>query len=69
MNIGTRIRKIISERGLKQNWVALTAGMSEGALQRVLDNKNAPNAHNLARLSEVLGVSTDYLLGLKDKAS
>lgn len=69
MNIGTRIRKLINERGLKQNWVALTAGMSEGAFQRVLDNKNAPNAHNLARLSEVLGVSTDYLLGLKDKAS
>ncbi len=69
MNIGTKIRQLIAERGLKQKWVAQTTGMSEGAFQRILDNKNAPNAQNLAKLAQVLGVTTDYLLGLTDKAS
>jgi len=69
MDIGTKIRQLIDERGLKQRWIAKSTGMSEGAFQRILDNKNAPNAHNLARLAKVLGVTTDYLLGLTDKAS
>lgn len=69
MDIGTKIRQLIDERGLKQRWIAKSTGMSEGAFQRILDNKNAPNAHNLARLAQVLGVTTDYLLGLTDKAS
>jgi transcriptional regulator with XRE-family HTH domain len=69
MDVGTRLRKLIKERGIKQKWVAEQAGISETTFQRILDNKHSPNASNLARLSEALGVSTDWLLGLKDEAS
>lgn len=69
MNVGTRLRKIIKERGLKQKWVAEKSGINEGNFQRILDNKQSPSAQSLAKISEALGVSTDWILGLKDEAS
>ena len=69
MDIGTRLRKLIKERGLKQRWVAEKSGVNEMTLQRILDNRHSPNAANIVRIAEALGVSTDWLLGLSDRAS
>jgi plasmid maintenance system antidote protein VapI len=69
MGIGFRLRKTIRERGLKQKWIAGQLEMSENNFQRILDDKVSLNAKNLMRLAVVLGVSTDFILGLKDEAS
>jgi transcriptional regulator with XRE-family HTH domain len=69
MNVGTRLRKLIKERGLKQKWVAEQCGLNEANFQRILDNKQAPSAQSLAGISRALNVSTDWILGLKDEAS
>lgn len=69
MLIGKRLRTLISSRGLKQKWVAERAGINENSLQRILDDRGAPSVSSLAKIAEALGVSSDYLLGLKDEAS
>lgn len=67
--IGQRLRQIIKDRGIKQTWVAEKAGMPYSTLQSVLDDKRAPSAETLFKISSALGVSADWLLGLKDEAS
>jgi transcriptional regulator with XRE-family HTH domain len=67
--IGQRLRQIIKDRGIKQTWVAERAGMPYSTLQSVLDDKRAPSADTLFKIASALGVSADWLLGLKDEAS
>jgi transcriptional regulator with XRE-family HTH domain len=69
MTIGERLRKHIKERGLLQKWVAKQAGISENTLGKILDDQHVPGGNALIGLSNALGISVDYILGLKDKAS
>jgi len=64
MGIGKRMRKLLKDQGRKQKWLAEKVQMSEGNLQRILDDKQAPSAENLAGFATALEVSTDFLLGL-----
>lgn len=67
--IGQKLRQVIRDRGLKQTWVADTAGMPYSTLQSILDDKRVPSADNVAKVASALGISADWLLGLKDEAS
>lgn len=69
MDIGNRLRALLKQRGLKQKWVAEQAGIPEASFQRILCGRQDPSAENLAGLSTTLGVTTDWLLGLSNKAS
>src|SRR5437763_9027370 len=64
MDVAERLQAIIDERGLKQNWVATEAGMSSGALSRILNRITAdPGIYAITRLAKVLGESVASLLG------
>ena len=69
MHVGKRLRRLIKDRGIKQNWLSARAGIATNTLQSILDDKCAPSAQSLAKISAALGVSTDWILGLKDEAS
>ena len=67
--IGQRLRETRLQRGLSQQEAASRAGISMNSLYHYEKGNKVPSAVVLARLAEVLNVSTDYLLGLTDDPS
>jgi transcriptional regulator with XRE-family HTH domain len=67
--IGQKLRQVIDERGIKQTWVAGRAGISPTTLNSILEGRRNPRAENVAKIALALGISTDWLLGLTDRAS
>lgn len=61
-----RIKKIAAERGLNLKQTALQAGLSENALYRYNQGVE-PKFATVKAVADVLGVSTDYLLGNTDE--
>lgn len=62
-----RLRKAMNARGLKWNAFAELLGISQPEMAKYSSGKNLPRVERLASMALILGVSTDYLLGLSDK--
>lgn len=65
MSLFERTKKAADARKLSLKLVASKAGLAENAIYR-WDTSN-PKSENLNKVAEVLGVSTDYLLGNTDE--
>ena len=64
--IGKRIRNVIKLKGLTQKEVAEQIFYQENSFSEMLSGKKGISKENLVKLSEILGCSTDYFLGLND---
>ena len=65
-DIGTRILLARRKRGLRQGEVAKLAGISQKQMSQIETGKRpGVQAVTIAKIAQVLHVSTDYLLGLK----
>lgn len=60
------IKKARILRGLSQKYVAAALGVAAPSVSDWERGKTCPTAANLQALSELLDVSTDYLLGTED---
>ena len=60
-----RIKQVANERGFNLKQTALIAGLSENALYRYNQGVE-PKYATVKAVADVLGVSTDYLLGNTD---
>lgn len=58
-----RIKEAREKRGITQKYVALTLGVKAPSVSAWETGKTFPSAENLAALSELYGVSIDYLMG------
>ena len=65
-SIGERILGLRKELNLSQKELAEKTGITEASLSRYENNLREPKAEIITRISEVLGCSTDYLLGRTD---
>lgn len=65
-SIGERILKLRKDLNLNQKELADKVGITEASLSRYENNLREPKAEIIAKISEVLGCSTDYLLGRTD---
>ncbi len=63
VSIGERILNLRKELNLSQKELAEKTGITEASLSRYENNLREPKAEIIARISETLGCSTDYLLG------
>lgn len=63
---GDRLRKLRLELGYTQEELADKLDMGVRQVWRYENDENAPSSETLARISHLLGVSADYLLGLSD---
>ena len=63
--LGERIKAARIQAGLTQEELADRIGVSRGAVARWELGEIEPKLRNLVVLSELLNVSTDYLLGIK----
>jgi transcriptional regulator with XRE-family HTH domain len=62
-----RYEQLIQELGLTSYRVAKLAGIGEYILSDWKRGRSTPNADNMAKIAKVLGVSSEYLLGQKEK--
>lgn len=62
----SNIRNARLKKGISQKEVAITLGVSAPSVSDWESGKKKPNGDNLIKLSALLGVSTDYLLGNDD---
>lgn len=67
MNLfGKRLREVRNLRGLKQVELAKKLGVTRSVISRYELGINDPPSENISKLAEILGVSSDYLLGRTD---
>ena len=62
--IGARIAQARTRRGWNQSELARRLGKPRQHLSQIEQGKQQPRAELLIELATILGVSTDYLLGL-----
>ena len=62
---GERLGSVITEKGLTDREVSRMIGLTDTAVCNYINYGRMPSCLSLKRLAGVLGVSTDYLLGVK----
>lgn len=67
INLNEKLRLHRKEKQLLQRDVATQMGVSRALVALWETGKRKPDAESTARLARLLGVSTDYLIGLSDK--
>lgn len=66
VNVGKTIENILCEKNMTNRELSYRIGVTEVTIGRYIKGMREPNVTNLANIAEVLGVTTDYLLGLKN---
>lgn len=64
---GGRISIRLGEIGMSQRTLAQILKVSEGTISRWIGGTRVPSTARLFGLASVLGVTTDWLVGLKDE--
>ena len=62
-----RLRQAVADSNMTLTDIERKTGVRRDALWGYLNNHRTPTLYPLIRLSKVLNVSTDYLLGLGDR--
>ena len=65
--IGEKIKKHMNLKGLSQKELAEEVGIDPASLCRIISGEKNPKSDILANLATVLGVSSDYLLGIENE--
>ena len=65
--LAERLQQAIWKSDLSTKEVARRAGISRSLLNAYISGDSTPGAENLLRLCDVLRVSSDWLLGLKNE--
>ena len=64
MSIGTNIKKLRKERGITQEDLAQSLGITPNAVSQWERNRTAPDISQLPLLADIFGVSADVILGI-----
>ena len=62
MNFGEKLFKLRKEKGLSQEALADQLGTTRQAVSKWENNQGYPETEKILQLSQLFGVSTDYLL-------
>lgn len=64
----TRLRQAMEEKGVKYQDLALAAGVRRQAVGQWCLGNTAPDVISIEKITRLLGVSADWLIGLSDIA-
>lgn len=67
MNIGSRIAYLRDQRGLTQEELASSLGISRAALSHYEKNRREPDTETLSKVADLFAVTIDYLVGRTEK--
>lgn len=59
---GERISELLKEKGMQQQTLAQKAEVTEAAVSHYVKGDRVPRASVMARIAEVLGTTSDYLM-------
>lgn len=65
MSFGNKIKNLREEMGLTQNQVAEMIPINQSNYSKIERDRQEPDLRQLKRLTEIFGVSADYLLDTK----
>lgn len=60
-----RLNELLEEKGIHQIKIAKDLGIAASTVSNYRNGLNAPNSKDLIEIAKYLGVSSDYLLGIK----
>jgi len=63
MKYGHRIAELRDQRGLTQEELSISLGISRAALSHYEKNRREPDFETLTKMADLFGVSLDYLIG------
>lgn len=66
VELGNRVVKIRERLGMKQNELAKRTGINVSVVNRIEKNERPARDTEITSIANVLGVTTDYLLGRSD---
>jgi transcriptional regulator with XRE-family HTH domain len=66
VELGNRVVKIRERLGMKQNELAKRTGINVSVVNRIEKNERPARDTEITSIANVLGVTTDYLLGRTD---
>ena len=66
-NIADKIRYLRDKKGMTQTDLAKKLGISRSAVNSWEMSLSSPSVANIIEMTEIFGVSADYLLSLSDK--
>lgn len=64
---GERLKQLREEANLTMEQLAVSLGTKKQTISRYEKNQREPEYATLIKIAQFFNVSTDYLLGLKDK--
>ena len=64
--MGERLLTLRKERGIGQNELAKILSLSNASISYWENGKQAPSAEVIYKFSQFFGVSSDYILGVKE---
>ncbi|MBN2980156.1 helix-turn-helix domain-containing protein [Cohnella algarum] len=62
-SLGSRIKKLRKERGLTQDDIGRHLGMGRSNVGHIENGRTIPTSETLDKIANILGTTTDYLLG------
>lgn len=65
MDVGKRIQVIRESLGISQSELAGRISVDKSTMNRIESGERGVKSHELSKIADILGVSTDYLLGRK----
>ena|SRR5579871_460471 len=63
MSFGTRLAEALKGAGMTSNALSLRLGMSSTGVWNWMHDNTQPRPETLARVADILGVTSDWLLG------
>lgn len=69
MTLGERIKQRRLKLGMRQETLAVIAGVTQAQISRYESNDQEPTASTVAALADALQTSTDWLLGMTENDS
>lgn len=63
--LGTRIQRLLDEKGITRREFSAMTGLTEAAISRYITGQREPKSVTLSIIANALGVSMDELLGTR----
>lgn len=67
--LGSRIKKLRTEKGITQGYIADKLGMGRSNVGHIENGRTTPTSEALDKIADILDTTTDYLLGRTEDQS
>lgn len=59
MAVKNRLKEILDERGIKQNWLAEKVGVTRGTIGNIVNNRYSPTIDLAFKIAEILDLNVN----------